>query len=96
MRDGSESFWASSFPQAAEVDAGQNQLVAAGGDEARNLLEDCFARQAPGRAASERDYAEGTAISAALLDFEVGPGLGAGRKLRFFNEGVGEVVVGVY
>ena len=50
--------------------------------------------QAPGWTACGRNYAEGATVPATFLDFEVGPGLRAGRNLRFFQEGVQKLAVG--
>jgi hypothetical protein len=49
--------------------------------------------QTPGRAARLRNHAKGAAVPAALLNFEVGPGLRAGHDLRLFKKRVGKPVV---
>ena len=79
---------------AAEVDSRKHQLIAAGGDEALDLAQDGCGGQAARRTARLGNDAEGAAIAAALLNFEVGAGLRAGDELRFFEKGVGEAVVG--
>lgn len=79
---------------AAEVDAGKDELLAAVGDELKDAREDSGGRQAARPTAGLRNDAEGAAIRAALLDFEIGPGLRAGYEAGFFKEGVGEGVVG--
>ena len=79
---------------AAEVDAGEDELVTAGGEEAVDLGEDLVEGQAARVTAGGWDDAEGAAVGAALLDFEVGAGLRSGKDLRLFNGGVGEAVVG--
>jgi len=79
---------------AAEVDAGEDQFMAPGGDKALDLAKNGSAREAAGEAAGLGNDAKGAAIAAAFLNFEVGPGLGAGGQLRFFEKGVGEPVVG--
>jgi hypothetical protein len=78
---------------AAKVDAGEDQLVASGGDETADLLQDRCVGQAAGGTACKGNDAEGTAVGAAFLNFEVGPGLRAGSDLLLFEEGVSEAVV---
>jgi len=83
------------FPSpTAEIDSGEDQLIATGSDKALYLLHDGCEGQAFGIAAGLGNDAEGAAVAAALLNFEVGAGLLAGHELRFFDKGVGEEVVG--
>ena len=79
---------------AAHVDAGEDQFPAAGGDESADLAEDAFFRKAARAAAGLGNDAETAAVAAALLDLQVGAGLGSGNDLGFFKKGVGEAVVG--
>ena len=79
---------------AAEVDSRENELVAAGLDETADVGQDGFVGQAAEDAASLGNDAEGTAVRTAFLDLEVRACLGAGSNWRFFEEGVGEGVVG--
>ena len=56
----------------AEVDTAQNDFLKAGIAEAADFSENGFGRKAAAFAADERNDAEGTAIVAAVLDFENG------------------------
>ena len=78
---------------AAEIDAGEDEFTASGGDEVTHLGKDARGGEAARGAARLRNHAEGAAVAAALLDFEIGARLRAGMDGRFFEEGVGETVI---
>ena len=86
--------WCEVAAPAAEVDSGEHQFVATSGDEALDVAENRGVGKASRGAAGLGDYAEGAAVAATLLDFEIGAGLGAGDYWGLFEEGVGEGVVG--
>ena len=53
----------------AEIDAAKNDFLVARIGEIVNFVDDFFRRKATAFSANERDYAEGTAVVAAILDF---------------------------
>ena len=78
---------------AAKVDSGEDEFVAAGGDEAFDVAKDAGGGEAAGSAACLGNDAKRTAVAAACLDFEVGPGLCAGNDRGFLKERMGECVI---
>lgn len=81
---------------AAEIDAGEDELMASGGDKPLDLPEDGLGGEAARGAAGEGDDAEGAAVRTTLLNLQVGPGLLTGGDLGLFEKGVGETVVDHY
>jgi hypothetical protein len=79
---------------AAKIDSGEHQFVATSRDKASDMAENRGAGKASRGAAGLGDYAEGAAIAATFLNFEVGASLSAGDNWGFFEEGMGEGVVG--
>ena len=79
---------------AAEVDAGEDQFIAAGGDKAANLREDTIGGQTARGAARFGNDAERAAVAATLLDLEIGACLRAGMNGCFFKKRVREAVIG--
>ncbi len=79
---------------APEIDAGEDELLAAAFGEAANIFEAGFERDGAAGSARSGNDAEGAAIVAAVLHLEVGPGLvrggGEGQRGEF---GVGEVFI---
>ena len=72
---------AARFPApAAEIDAAQDDLAIPGCEPA-HLVDHLLGRGAPAAAADEGDDAEGAAVIAAVLDFQVRAGAVAGRVL---------------
>ena len=78
---------------AAEVNTRKHQLVAPGRNKAFHLLQNCRGRQASGRTARLRNDAECAAISATLLNLEVGARLGTRNKLRLLKKRVSKAIV---
>ena len=78
---------------AAEVNAGEDEFPAPGSNKAADLRKDARGGQTARGAARLRNDAEGAAVAAALLNFEIGAGLRAGMDGRLFQERMREVVV---
>src|SRR6185437_4307569 len=79
---------------AAQVDSGEDKFVAAGLDEAPDVIEHRSSGEAPRMATRLRNDAEGATVRAAFLDLQVGSRLCAGRDWRFFEERMSEGVIG--
>ena len=65
---------------AAEVDSAEDDFLRAGLDEAMDFVEDSGGSEAAAASANERNYAVGTAMIAAVLDFESGACANCGER----------------
>jgi len=58
-----------------QIDPAQNDFFVSGGREFTDFFDDSLRRQAAAPSADERNHAEGTAVVAAVLDFQCGAGV---------------------